>query len=220
MNKNKNVTVIYYTSNREKEDFELKIRRRLLKTIGDTPLISVSQKPIDFGENICVGTRGTSDHNIYRQMLIGAMEAKTKYIATAEADCLYPPTGYFDFKPPDKNGAYHYTNVWIMFKDYPIFKKKAFSLCGLFINREHLLQRLERVLKYRPLWSSRKPHPLFHKYEGWEPFTNKLPIINTKTKEGMRWFTGTEKLQKKKLPYFGSAEKLQEELWPKPQKTT
>ena len=213
-NKMNDVTVIYYTSNREKEDFENKIKVKLLKSIGNTPLISVSQKPIVFGQNICVGDVGTSDHNIYRQMQIGALKAKTKFVCAAEADCLYPPTGYFDFILPDDKTAYHYTNVWILYKGSQIFKKKAFSLCGLFSNREYLLARLDRVLHKRPKWSLKKPRPLFHRYQGWTPFTNDLPIINIKTHEGMRWFTGTEKLESTELPYWGLASRLEEKLWP------
>lgn len=210
----KDLTVIYYTSNREKEGFEKIIRDRLLKTIGDTPLISVSQKPIDFGTNICVGEVGTSDHNIYRQIQKGVLAAKTKYVATAEADCLYPNSGYFDFVPPDPNYAYHYTNVWILYKGSGIFRKKAFSLCALYANREYMISRLERVLGKLPEWSTKKPHPLFHKYNGWTPYTNELPVINIKTHDGMRWFTGTEDVSADSLPYFGSAKNLEGELWP------
>lgn len=209
----KDVTVIYYTSNREKEDFEGKIRNNLLKVIGDTPLISVSQKPIDFGTNICVGDVGTSDHNIYRQMQLGCLKATTKYVATAEADCLYPPTGYFDFKPPDEGAAYHYMNVWILFKGENVFRKKAFSLCALFSNREFLLKRLDRVLHKAPQWSLKKPHPLFHKYRDWTPYVNQLPVVNIKTREGMRWFTGTEDIASATLPHWGSAKDLSNKLW-------
>lgn len=215
----KDVTVIYYTSNREKEEFESKIRGNLLKTIESLPLISVSQRPINFGKNICVGDVGTSDHNIYRQIQIALMNVKTKFVATAEADCLYPPSGYFDFEPPDETTAYHYLNVWVMYNGYPTYKKKAFSLCGLFANTDYLISRIERSIGHLPLWSNKKPHPLFHKYQGWTPFTNRFPIVNIKTKEGMRWFTGTEKIEEKSLPYFGDAFKLQEKLWQNQQET-
>lgn len=211
----KDVTVIYYTSNREKPDFEQKIREKLLTTIGNTPLISVSQKPIKLGTNICVGDVGTSDHNIYRQIQIGVLKATTKFVCTAEADCLYPPTGYFDFVPPNENSAYHYTNVWVLYKGSDVFRKKAFSLCALFSNREYLLTRLDRVLRKSPQWSAKKPHPLFHKYRDWTPFKSSLPVVNIKTRDGMRWFTGTEDITAKKLPHFGSVVKLEEELWPK-----
>lgn len=215
----KDITVIYYTSNRESEDFEAKIRNNLKNTIGNLPLISVSHKPIDFGQNICVGDVGTSDHNIYRQMQLALMKVRTKFVATTEADCLYPPSGYFDFEPPDETTAYHYLNVWIMHKGYPIYRKKAFSLCALFSNAEYLANRIDQTIGYLPMWSEKKPHPLFHKYRGWTPFTNRFPVLNIKTKEGMRWHTGTEKITKKSLPYFGDASKLQEKLWPNQQKT-
>jgi len=77
------LTVLYYTSNREKPEFEEIIRRKIGETIGDTPIITVSQKPVTpFGlypiknhKNIVVGDVGLSDYNIYRQMQIGCLEA-------------------------------------------------------------------------------------------------------------------------------------------------
>ena len=64
-------TIIYYTSNKEDEAFEGKTRKKLLEVCGDIPIISVSQKPIDFGKNICVGDVGACDANLYRQIQIG-----------------------------------------------------------------------------------------------------------------------------------------------------
>ena len=49
------ITVLYYTSNREGENFEIKVREIILENKGDLPLISVSQKPIDFGKNRAKG---------------------------------------------------------------------------------------------------------------------------------------------------------------------
>jgi len=230
-----NLTVLYYTSNREKPEFEEIIKRKLIEVMGDIPIISISQKPMDFyglfsnkdnnegveylidHKNIVVGDVGLSDYNIYRQMQIGCLEAKTKYVCTAEADCLYPPTGYFDFKPPDDWTAGHYTNMYILWKGSHIFNQKAFSLCGLYANREFLLSRFSRSLgkkKWRPNYKPQ--HPLFHKWKEWTPFKSKIPIINCKTPEGMRHKTGvnTEGRPKKVLPYFGSAEKMEKELWP------
>ena len=214
----KDLTVIYYTSCKEKPEFENIIRQKILKTIGNTPLISVSHKPIKFGQNICVGDVGLSDYNIYRQMQIGCLEAKTKYVCTAEADCLYPPTGYFDFKPPKNWTAGHYTNLYILWKGSHIFNQKAFSLCGLFSDRKFLLSRFPRSLGKAKWRAGHKPqHPLFHKWKEWTPFKSDIPIINCKTPEGMRHKSGvnTEGKPKKELPYWGNAEKLGRELWQK-----
>lgn len=89
------VTIIYYTSNRldeVKPNFLNSTKKYLLEAIGDLPMVIVSQKPTLFGNNsvnVCIGDIGRSHLNIYRQMLIGAKEAKTEYIAMAEDDIYY-----------------------------------------------------------------------------------------------------------------------------------
>ena len=52
------ITAIYYTVNYISDYFAENIKKQILKVIDDMPLISVSQKPIDFGQNICVGKIG------------------------------------------------------------------------------------------------------------------------------------------------------------------
>jgi hypothetical protein len=203
------ITVVYYTSNREQESFEQKIRQRLLDVIGDIPLVSVSQKPIDFGDNICVGDIGVSDENIFRQLLAGCERATTPLIATAEADCLYPPTGYFDFRPDNMDMAYRYTNLWILKYSWPHYRKKAYSLCALVSGREYLIQSIKRRLK------NPKQKGIFYKRQGWQPFENAIACINIKTVDGMRRFVGTEKdvEPQESLPYWGSTKALKAELF-------
>lgn len=90
-----NLTVIYYTSNfleTHNPYFLSNTKKYLLEAIGDLPIIIVSQKPTVFGgnsQNICIGDIGRSHLNIYKQMLIGAKEAQTEYIALAEDDIFY-----------------------------------------------------------------------------------------------------------------------------------
>lgn len=214
------LTVIYYTSNREKEEFEKKIRDRLLKTINKIPLISVSQKPLEgFGTNICVGNVGISEFNLYKQLYIGCKSAKTKFIATAEADCLYPPTGYFDFVPEDELGAYFYTNLYIMWKGYRGFRQKSLSLCAMFVNREEILKRLEGCLghytrdnRWRPDLK-KAPFTLFHRRKGMKFFNNDYPCINIKTGDGTRWRTQSSKIVVEEIPFWGKADGLQKELF-------
>ena len=87
-----NLTIVYYTSNylEDKNPYFLSnTKKQLLEAAGDLPIVSVSQKPISLGTNICVGDIGRSHLNIYRQILIGAKEAKTEFVAMAEDDILY-----------------------------------------------------------------------------------------------------------------------------------
>jgi hypothetical protein len=204
------ITVVYYTSNKEDEAFELKIRSKLLKVIGNLPLISVSQKPIDFGCNICIGDIGASDVNVLYQLLRGCEEADTPFIATAEADCLYPPTGYFDFKPPDVNMAYRYTNLWMLWRGGKVYRKKEYSLCAQIVGKECLIEAIHIRLR-----KSKTRGDIFKRGVNWEPFESSIPCVNIKTGNGMRNFTGVVRGVEPEglLPHWGTAIELNKELW-------
>lgn len=103
------LTVIYYTCNHlEKANphFLKNTQKQLLKAIGNHPLISVSQKPMDFGKNIVVGDIGRSHRNIYYQILKGCKQAKTAYVAMAEDDILYSYNHFHTYTPKRQRFAY------------------------------------------------------------------------------------------------------------------
>jgi hypothetical protein len=218
--------VVYYTSNREEEKFESRIRRNLLATInGDAELISVSQKPLDFGTNICVGDVGTCDLNAIRQLQIGILEAKTPYITVAEADCLYPPD-YFNYIPPTKKDCYRYTNVWVLHswigrKFGGGYRRKEFSECAQFAGRDYWLYRIEKALNGFPYWGlPGEPNPpLVFSRHGWKPLERSGPylaVINMKTLNGLRKFTRTPRAPEygaTELPYWGKAQDMREDYF-------
>jgi hypothetical protein len=150
-------------------------------------------------------------------MKLGCLKATTRYVCTAESDCLYPPTGYFDFIPPDPSAGYHLTNLQIMYKGSGLFRIKAYSLCALFINRYYLMSRFDRAISDDVMWRPvhKRMHPLFYRYRGWIPHDNKIAVVNIKTGNGIRKFTGTtvgaEPLSE--LPYWGKASDLEKQLW-------
>ncbi len=107
------LSILYYTSNMIPEKFMKNIQDQIVKAAPNTAIISVSQKPIDFGKNICVGDIGRNLYNLYYQVLVGLREVKTKYVAMAEDDTLYPPE-HFEYRPPD--GTLNYdVNKWALF---------------------------------------------------------------------------------------------------------
>jgi hypothetical protein len=106
-------TVIYLTDNVLDEKIYSLCQKNILSSIGDLPLISVSQKPIDFGTNICVGVQPRNSLTINKQMMEALKVVETKYIAIAEHDCLYTPE-HFQFIPPDDNIFWYNENVWLM----------------------------------------------------------------------------------------------------------
>ena len=144
-----NLTVVFYTANHIDESFASRVRERLLKAVGDLPLISVSQKPMDFGYNICVGDIGRSHLNIYRQALMGARNATTKYVAFCEDDVLYSPE-HFHHIPKEGHFAYD-KNIWVLytFSRPPFFSyKDRVNFNGLICEKdlfiEAMLERFEK----------------------------------------------------------------------------
>ena len=204
------ITVVHYTANNEEEFFEQKTREKLTEAIGDLPLISISHKPIDFGHNICVGDIGISDENILKQLLIGCELADTPLIAIAESDGLYPPTGYFDFRPDDINAVYRYTNLWIMQYGWGHYRRKAFSICAQVSGRKYLIERLKLTLG--PPLILRKD--IVNTKTGWRPFESSIPCLNIKTGHSQRSKTGTIRGMSPELslPHWGKATDLEKEL--------
>jgi hypothetical protein len=199
-------TVIYYTSNREDEAFERKIREKLLEVIGDLPLISVSQKPIDFGTNICIGEVGVSNQNAHRQLQIGAEAATTPFIHAAEADCLYPKE-YFEYRPPVDNRAYR-TPIHVHYLGGERFYHKPASECATVVGREYLIEKIKYSLRGRPQWQPELEHgkyvPNAFRRKNWEMFELPVSVISLKTGNGMHHkhgYTGSTKY----LPGWGDA---------------
>ena len=201
-------TVIYYTSNREDEKFEKVIRDNLRKATGDLPIISVSQRPIELGKNICVGEVGVSNQNAHRQLQIGCKAAKTPFIHIAEADCLYPPE-YFQYIPPTTDRAYrtpvylHYLNVG------KVFLRKPASESATVVGREYLIDMIEYSLRGRGEWKPYLEHgqevPITFPKRNFVMFEINRPIINIKTPNGMHWRHGTDG-EYAEIPYWGTPE--------------
>lgn len=198
-----NKTVVYYTSNKEDEVFEKRIRDNILQ-VTDLPIISVSQKPIDFGKNICVGKRGWSYLNAFRQLLIGCEMATTDFVVMAESDCLYPEKGYFDFEPTDLNAIYSYDNVWILNKHWDKFKRKEQTHGSMIYGRKWFISFLKECLKGLPMWSKKKiEFPFYSSNQKFQLFAGD-PIINIITGINGRKWTKTMGKHKESLPYWGT----------------
>lgn len=181
----KNLTIIYYTSNKNSSYFMANTQRQLLKAVGDTPIISVSFKPIDLGFNICIGEQERSNHMLYKQVLQGAIEAKTKYVAMAEDDMLYSKE-HFEYRPSSDDVFAYDLNKWSIFSwvNPPIFSYRPRKLMNsLIVSRDALVENLrERYDKYPIL--KEVPKNIIDYYWG-EPgrFETHLEITRVKTEE-------------------------------------
>jgi len=106
-------TVLYLTDNSIDENLLLFCQERLKKECFDIPIISVSQKPINFGKNICVGNIGRSWMSLYKQILAGLELCETDYIGIAEHDCLYN-AAHIKYIPTSDNIFFYNHNCWLV----------------------------------------------------------------------------------------------------------
>jgi len=198
-------TIVYYTANTEDPVFEQNIKEDLKKRSGDIPIISVSRKPIDFGENICVGETPVSYTGEWKQLLIGLKAAKTKYVLAAEADCIYPPE-YFNFTPPKEKMVYNYNNIWMVWKRHNGFYKK-YGYCegAQMCDREYWIQQLEPLLPddwtpYERLAENMLVTEIFPERGEWTG----EPVVSFKTGDGVSSKTTFDNKSKiKELPPWG-----------------
>lgn len=92
------ITIIFLTVNKVPQGWADYQKSVLLEAVGETPIITISKKPLDWGMNL-IQEGEPSVPNIYKQILRGAQIATTPYIAIAEDDTLYHKS-HFEFRPP------------------------------------------------------------------------------------------------------------------------
>lgn len=209
-----NTTIIYYTSNRESPIFEQKIRDNIIANSNGLPIVSVSQKPIDFGKNIVVGEVGASGFNMFRQVQIACREAKSKFVLSCEADCLYPPD-YFTFEPDRDDVCYRDSNLYVLAHKRAIYWRKPEGATHVqIVGREYYLNRLNDLFKGAPDWSVEEKN--FPRERGLgldvfdiiEMYKTTNPVIQIKTSDSMRYHTHSERINIYDLPYWGSAKEF------------
>jgi hypothetical protein len=206
------LTVIYYTSNREKPRFEKRIIRSLRHASRGLPIISVSQKPIDLGENICVGDVGVSTHNVFRQFQIGAKAAKTKFVVAAEADCLYPKE-YFEFVPEKDDTLYTPFPAFVLFamrgKKKLYARRTNFSDFGSTGYREHIISRVDKQLGDEKWCPKDGNIHHFGRIDKHEEFEVSIPPVAFKTDNAMHTKTPHSRRSKvTELPFWGKSHDL------------
>lgn len=214
-------TIIYYTSNREKPEFEQKIREKILKLKANLPLISISQKPINFGINLCVGNVGISNHNLFRQIQIACKIATTPFVISTEADCLYPPE-YFKFTPPSVDECYKFSNLYILNEwgkgEYSGFYEKEVAPFAQITGRKHFIKEIDMVLKGRGFWGRQhklgreRPLELFRRRR-WQVVRLKTPAVSLKTGDGMNNHTKIIEPPVDEIPYWGKASDMRREMF-------
>lgn len=228
-----NLTIIYYTANRISDYFADACRRQLLKAIGDTPLISLSKKPINFGTNIVDSDSESSAITIYKVILNGAKMAKTKYIALAEDDALYPEEHFTTFLPPEDTFAYNMSR-WSIYSWSvpPIFSlKRREILATMIAPREALIENIEARFAHFPDTSKIPSGYMVEPGRGLDrrlgappakkiDFYSKVPVIVFSHETALGFASlGKRKalgeLRAIEIPYWGTAERVMKDFYRK-----
>lgn len=216
------VSIIYCSSNREFPEFEQRIRNNILNVCGGLPIVSVTQRPIDFGTNICVGDDiGVSGFNFFRQSLIACEAAKTKFVISAEADCLYPPD-YFTWIPPRDDVCYRNSNLYVMPQHRAFFwRKEEGATHSQIVGRTFYINRLKYLFTNAPQWSVEErnfPKERHKKEDVFEPnqieyYETINPVVQIKTSQSMRHYTHSDRQDRHELPYWGSGVEFRKEWY-------
>jgi hypothetical protein len=220
----KEVSIIYCSSNKEDPKFEQKVIDNILEHCGDIPIISVTQKPMNFGLNICVGEDvGVSGFNFFKQSLIACEHAKTRFVLSCEADCFYPPD-YFTYIPPRDDKCYRNSNLYVMPQHRAFFwLKPEGATHAQIINREFYLNRLSYLFEDAPDWDrdvqeKNFPRERHRQVDVFPPdqiehYFTENPVVQIKTSQSMRHHTRSERIDVHELPYWGEARKFRHEFY-------
>src|SRR3989344_7981631 len=105
--------LVYYTNHSVDEKIMLSCQAQLKRCmeIWKFPIISVSQKPMNFGQNFVMDKMESSVLSMYKQILKGLQESKTDVVFFIEHDVLYHPS-HFDFTPERDDHFYYNRNEW------------------------------------------------------------------------------------------------------------
>ena len=171
------LTILFYTAN----VISQKIMDSVLEGLSkyDYPVISISHKPMNLGKNITVSLE-RSAKSIYKQILIGAKEATTEYVAMFEDDCFYTPE-HFKYRP--KHFGYNLNRWSLHLREgvYSFRERPVMSQC--IANRVSLIDTLEERFALPNLPESlcaepgRLDHTLGIKEYGLETFKTDIPNL-------------------------------------------
>ena len=215
------LTLLYYTAHMLPDGCSERIREHLLETANGLPIVSVSQKPIDLGKNICVGKIGQSYYNCYKQIYTGACEVKTKYISCCEDDTLYNQE-HFLFRP-EKDAFYYNKSMWYL-EDDRFWHKGQTGMFGCIVPTELLVKSLKKRFDEYPKEPFPRNKQVRAKWiepgrcdgEKTEDFRTKIPLIT------LNYFSGLggraksivhKPVEESDIEYWGSARALKDKFW-------
>lgn len=216
------ITIILLTANRVPKKWAEYHKEKLIESAGSSPIITISREPLNWGLNL-LDTEAYTISNIYFQMLRGAKEAKTDYIAAAEDDTLYPKA-HFEYRPPKDTFAYNMNRFGIFTWGKPTyFWKNRISNSTLIAPRKLAIDALEERFSKYPNGTPggltgelgrtniEERLGLTHRKVGW--FSTETSVVRIDHDLGIDRLARTHRkgmgiLRSYDIPYWGKAEDL------------
>lgn len=171
--------VVYYTHKEGNEQMQPildAVRKQIKKGIKEKHIVSLSNKPINFGKNFVMQDPiGWVD--LATKVLKGVQESKAEVLFFCEHDVLYHPS-HFNFVPPRRDVIYYNTNVWRVRKEdgFALFCNDLRQLSGLCAYRDvllkHFTKRLELIKKYIEVHGDGEDFNRYMRAMGFEPGTH------------------------------------------------
>lgn len=143
--------IIYYTAHkvdRLKEDWMLKHLVIDSVKASNLPVVSVSQRPMDFGTNIVLHVKPCAV-SMFKQILVGLLASEADHVFFCEDDVIYHPS-HFDFEPTRDDTFYYNVNVWRCHprRNIAVTYDEMRSLSGMCVNRELAVEHFIKRLAY------------------------------------------------------------------------
>lgn len=131
-------SILYYSDNRLDPQIMSACQRQLEKS--GLPIVSVTLKPMLFGDNNIVITAERGPLTMHRQILAGLEAMTCDVVFMAEHDVLYDPS-HFEHVPSSRDVFSYDTNLWkVRYEDgHAVWTDDLQQLSGLCAYRELLL---------------------------------------------------------------------------------
>jgi hypothetical protein len=194
--------IIYYTDNLLDEKIMKVCQKQLLKASKGKKIVSVSLKPMDFGQNVVLPLEG-GYLTMFKQILVGLEVLNTDIVFFCEHDVLYHPS-HFEFTPPDRNVWYYNSNYWFLrHSDGFALHFNASPLSGLCVYRDiaikHYQERIAMVEKigfsynigFEPMTHGRIKWENFYPFEIWQSAAPNIDIKHGQNLTRARWTQDT-----------------------------
>ena len=165
---------IYYTDSQIDEKIASACRAQM-RTVFDGEVVSISLKPLDFGDKRIVINKPRGYATMFEQILAGLEASSADYVYFLEHDNLYPKE-HFDFTPPNKNFWYN-RNWWKVRADGLAVSWEASQVSGLCVYRETALKWYrDKVAQFDADNFDRKFEPPGDDTEEW--WMSEIPYID------------------------------------------